>query len=1436
MLTQLLTRLRKLTCLGLLLALAGSVTAATPPKPLRVLLILGGCCHDYEHQKDILKKGIEERAQVEVTIVYTPDKTTKATFDTYQNPDWAKGYDAVIHDECSADVKDMPYVQNILNAHKGGIPAVNLHCAMHCYRTGTDDWFKYIGIQSSGHGPQEPIALHFLDANNVITKGMTDWITIREELYNNIKIFETATPLIKGKQIVKQKDGTEKEVETVVAWANQYGNTRIFNTTIGHNNDTVGDDRYLNLVTRGLLWACDKLNDTYLKPVPKKAALKAPANVTRVNLAKGQPATASSEEANKGNLAAKAFDGSADSRWCASGPNENEWLQVDLGKPQTLTGFRIDWEANHSAYRYKIEGSTDGKEWKVLTDASKNDKNGASEQDFMVDAVRYVRVTFLGNSEGGWGSIREFEIFGTQTVAAAATAPPPRDGDLMKDIKAPPEFEVTVFARPPMVNYPVFVSAAPDGTVYVSSDGNGSLDRAPHRGRILRLRDTDGDGRADEMKEFVKDVDSPRGLLVDHDRVYVLHPPNLSVYIDKDGDGVADEEKVLIKGIAFGFKDRPADHTSNGIELGVDGWIYCAIGDFGFMEAEGADGRKLQLRGGGVVRVRPDGSGMELFARGTRNILETPISPLLDLFARDNTNDGGGWDTRFHHFTGLENHGYPSLFKNFPEEIIQPLADYGGGGACGATWIDEPGIPAKWNNGVLSADWGRSWVYHMGFTPKGATYSVEQTEFFGATRTTDVDVDALSHIYISSWKGATFTWVGPDVGYLARLTPKGYKPEPLPNFEKASDAELIRLLESSSHRRRLEAQRTLLRRGVNAAAASALTTLAADQSKPLASRVAAIFALKQGLGEKATTALVKLSSDATITAWAIRALTDRDTELANVPAAPLVAALKSTDARTRKEAVVSIARLGKLEYAHTLTPLMGDSDPVIAHTAVQALKRLHAVEVCFSVIDTLGASPLERSGAVQALQSFHEAAVVDGLIARLNKENDVTRRKGLLTALCRLYFTDGEWKGDSWGTRPDTTGPYYQAAEWSETKKIGTVLKATLAKAQGEEASHLVAEFARHKIQSDDALSTVVALASKDASLRPAAVSQLSLADHIPADAVPLLVQCATADDTKDIPRTRAIEALVKADSKDAFQAVMLALVKLDKSKENGTEREHRLAKEAFVNSAKLDLQHDVFESEAAKLSPASVWADVALLKLTDRKSGAPEAREAAKKALDAGWNEPQRRAQILSAVALAEYRPYKDKVLESFDDTDKTVAQAAKRAAGALRLEKNTGSKANTPLIASLKVPDVIASVLKTRGEVSVGEKLFTQQGCVNCHTAHPGEPLRGPYLGNIATTYKRPELAENILLPNKTIAQGFVTHHFEMKDGEEYEGFVTLEAADKVTIRNAAAQEIVIHVKDIAKRTKLERSIMPEGLVANLSVKEFASLLDYLEALAKQ
>ena len=112
-------------------------------------------------------------------------------------------------------------------------------------------------------------------------KDLADWKTINEELYNNTqgKLLDTATPLARGKQLSKDRAGKEKVDDTIVAWTNIYNKkARVFATTLGHNNDTVKDAKYLDLVTRGLLWSVDKLDEKHLKPAPRQPA--------RINLRK----------------------------------------------------------------------------------------------------------------------------------------------------------------------------------------------------------------------------------------------------------------------------------------------------------------------------------------------------------------------------------------------------------------------------------------------------------------------------------------------------------------------------------------------------------------------------------------------------------------------------------------------------------------------------------------------------------------------------------------------------------------------------------------------------------------------------------------------------------------------------------------------------------------------------------------------------------------------------------------------------------------------------------------------------------------------------------------------------------------------------------------------------------------------------------------------
>ncbi|MBS0211088.1 MAG: discoidin domain-containing protein [Planctomycetes bacterium] len=1461
---------------------ASMARAAEPVKPLKALLVLGGCCHDYAVQKDLLAEGIAARAHVEVTIAYSPDKTTKVLNPIYENDDWYVGYDVIIHDECTSDVKDLQVIDRILKPHRNGVPAVLLHCAMHSFRSegfpNVTPWFEFSGLQSTGHGPQVPINLSFVDRSNPILNGGVDWITGNEELYNNSAgaLLDTAKAMVRGTQTyTDKKSGKEVNADCVCVWTNNYRDkAKVFATTLGHNNTTVGDPRYLDMVTRGLLWSCGALNDKYLKPFTPKQ--------TRLNIAPGKKVTASSEESNKNNVAANAVDDNPMTRWCAANSQVNQWIAVDLGKAQEVTGLELLWESQNNAYKYRVEVSSDGNSWTPAIDAASNSQPGLNRHELKDVSGRYVRVTFLGSSAGGWGSIREVKIFGDQWVPVNQQAEARRqEADVLDEVKFPDGFEVTLFAAPPKVLYPTLVAAAPDGTLYVSVDKNGSLGREPNRGSVYRLRDTDGDGRADEVKKFVENVDSPRGLVWDQDRLYLMHPPHLSAYIDHDGDGRADEEKILIKNIAFGFKDRPADHTSNGVTLGIDGWLYLAIGDFGFMDAEGADGTHLQLRGGGVVRVRTDGSGMHLFSRGTRNILEVEVDPLLNAFARDNTNDGGGWDIRLHHFTGLDDHGYPSLFKNFPDECVAPLADYGGGSGCGGLYLAEPGFPKDYGDALLTCDWGRQWVYRERLTPKGATFTAQQEEFIGVPRVTDLDVDASSHLYVASWKGATFNYVGEEVGYVVRVSPKGYKAPPVPDFAKLDAKQLIEQLQSPSHRRQLAAQRALLRKPYTEEIGKALYAIAEDKSKSLPVRVAAIFTLAQpgcidskyrdmpSDGEKYLIDLV-LSKDKKSGDVSRKVFDDHDRPVMEF----LMLALSDTQRykRPRNDEIVFADILGGLpnramwalfeEAKQSKSPkirlraaqlpdylfmrigdsvFLGDPDPLVSHTAEKVCRWRGALDA----IDNSTPSDARRRAALRALSSVDgwrmcPDCVVPGsageLITRLDAESAPERRADLIAALCRLYFIEGKWTGNSWGTRPDTTGPLFQPEKWEASDKIGAYLEKLLADNRPGDVPVLLREVNRNRIPVKGSVESVVELALKDAGLVPTAVGELSRAAQVPPAGVPLLVKVASDEQADLSLRAQAVVALAKVASAEGLKAQLAALAKIGNSPLRG-QRDGQQAISAFSSSKTLDQQIEALvATAAAQQGDTSAWADAGLMIVADNNRASPEARQAAKLALDAGWRDAPRRAQMLRAVQLAGNRAWSEKVLASLADPDKQVAAAAERAAKELRLDTNKKKPPQGPLVVSMDPESAVQMVLKQRGDVAEGEQLFHRLQCVKCHTVRQDETPRGPFLGHIASTYKRRELTESILLPSKSIAQGFATQQFIMDDGRVFTGFVTSEGATEVVIRDLEANETKLPVAQIEERGKQPLSMMPEGLAKELTVGQLASLVDYLESLVKK
>ena len=236
------------------LVLHQALQADTDEKPIRILLVTGGCCHDYDFQtKQMLQATLDMKVKCEWTVINKGGKGTRAQIDLYNDPNWADGYDVVVHNECFANTKDADYIRKITTAHKNGANAVVIHCAMHTYRAAKiDDWREFLGVTSRRHDHQSRYPVKTVAVDHPIMKDVpVDYVSPKDELY----IIENTGPETKVLATSKsEKDGKAHPV----IWTNTYGKARVFGTTYGHSNETFSDKVFLSTIVRGIVWAAGR--------------------------------------------------------------------------------------------------------------------------------------------------------------------------------------------------------------------------------------------------------------------------------------------------------------------------------------------------------------------------------------------------------------------------------------------------------------------------------------------------------------------------------------------------------------------------------------------------------------------------------------------------------------------------------------------------------------------------------------------------------------------------------------------------------------------------------------------------------------------------------------------------------------------------------------------------------------------------------------------------------------------------------------------------------------------------------------------------------------------------------------------------------------------------------------------------------------------------
>ncbi len=627
----------------------------------------------------------------------------------------------------------------------------------------------------------------------------------------------------------------------------------------------------------------------------------------------------------------------------------------------------------------------------------------------------------------------------------------------------PDGFTSTLFACDPLVEYPSVISIGPrPGTLLVAHDYVTGLGvKIVRRDEVRLIADTDGDGYADQSTVYAKGFNSIQGLAWYDGAVYVMHAPLLTALQDTDGDGVADSRKDLLRGLGLEpEKNNSRLHCANGVVAGFDRWLYLSMGDNG-TDVKRPEGDRLLFQQGGILRCRFDGSDLHVFAGGLRNIYDLALDDDLNVFVRDNENDGGDYMIRVYHSIHGADHGYPYHYRERRELALGPLADLGRGSSAGGVHYGEMGFPESYRGGLFFCEWGSSVVFYprqavgAGFAPMR-----EQVFATGAAtdpygfKPTDVVVGRDGALYISDWADGQRPRRGR--ARIFRVVPKGGSAPGSSNarqHKSPSKPVLFWRLSSKSRLEREAAGAALLRLPRKRWRKSLQSVMRAGK-KPTdlaqeRARVHGVWLMATG-GEDALDDLLRLAgedSSMRVRVQAIRAVADlADPDLVGnrLDSGPgdervavrLARLAHSADPAVHCEVIIALGRLrwpGLPEWLKRNTASVSDATRL--HAGQQALRRVANWTATLELLELPPGHPA-RSMALRAVADRYEPVVVKWLIEKSKVDRRPGRRREYAEWLTRVWRKPAAWK--YWGYRPAPRP--VNPADWEQTTAIAAAL------------------------------------------------------------------------------------------------------------------------------------------------------------------------------------------------------------------------------------------------------------------------------------------------------------------------------------------------------------------------------------------------------------
>jgi putative heme-binding domain-containing protein len=997
-----------------------------------------------------------------------------------------------------------------------------------------------------------------------------------------------------------------------------------------------------------------------------------------------------------------------------------------------------------------------------------------------------------------------------------------------------------------------------------------------------------------QVLAFATNLHAVFGLQYIDGKLYVHHTPQFSVFEDFHGVGI-NRMDIIASDNPHPWAPTFNDHIPSGFHLAMDGYFYFTTGDKGVLGAVGVDGRKIEMHGGGIYRMRRDGTGLEVYSTGTRNHLDPAINSEDEIFTYDNTDDGGGWWKRVTHMVDGGYYGYPYDFKPQRPYTLWRMDEYGGGAPTGACAYNEDALPDEYQGNLFLCDWGGE-VIRLKIARDGSTYKIKaKTPFITRGDSDDfrpvgicVSPDGKS-FYVTDW-GHSYWKRDEKIGRLIKVTytgktqetpkPAWYVPAATGEEFHATTAELVRGLMHPAESVRLVAQRRLAERGQ--AASRDVLKLFKDSQAPSYARWFALWTLDaMDGGKKETKAILAALKDKDVSVE-MQAARELGTRSVRQAAPALIALLHSTNAALRFRASTALGRIGDPAAVPALMKELDQKDLFARYAAFVALRRIGLADPkAWPQIVEGFASPNAaiREGTGFAVREIYDPALVQALAAFSTRQDvPLPTRTNIFSLLSSVSQKRPPWNGDWWSTQPVNGSPAPKTVKWEGTTIVSSALRCAITNREvsirkigidwvhSSKDTNAAAELAglfQHETDASVRVSILKDLAAMPSKEGAAVITSVLQDPHAPIDL--LLAAIESAGKMEGSQWNLELIALAQKTKQERLLTVLfdffgskklaatVPLLTSQLSQSSSALRQHAVdalkmiggqpaidALAASLDSPNVDLRRQVIGALGAMKAKSTLHA---LIKI----AAVPETHDAVVEAL----------VQMPDIAALDIYLDG----LASKNASMRNKCEAAMHGIQQLALPLLEARLATNDLpalaVTSLKqiyLNDAAAKkssvfrhkILETPpekfqefalahpGDARRGKALFHDLkgiGCIRCHRIDGEGGDIGPDLAGIHAKYPRASIIESVLYPSKQILDGYQQVLFETKDDEDLSGIVRSETPDDVTVVDSGGVKRVLKKSNIKSRKVSQISLMPEGLQGGLSLAEFSDLISYVE-----